>query len=401
MTPPVEREAEHATLHVSPSVPKRQADRVANAKGGVGGTPRPGVGHGRGRGRRARRWERGRHVGATSGGQSTANHSAPPSKLRDRAAEQRMRAMGACEGVGGGGRNAVRRVARFGRHWGHTPPLPHGVPVGGEANTACRPGSGGLQAARRRRCGGASGQSSQLGAALARAFLRSSWAFAEGASTCCGGASFEKRKKSGPLHAPPADLACHWWSHWSEGSPSGPPPSGGLLGKIDMAINFFVGARGKARSCRGPPARWAPLARKATSREPGPKLLARFLGASPPRGQGPSRLSSHRQAAETKHVGYPTTSLSLPVHRSLPLLSCLCFSSGAGSSNTTTVCCRGIGAPYCEGTVCLRNDPCRAASTHSGTGSPAVMPAGPRCRVGRTVNGLPTSPPVARPRWLT
>lgn len=143
MTPPVEREAEHATLHVSPSVPKRQADRVANAKGGVGGTPRPGVGHGRGRGRRARRWERGRHVGATSGGQSTANHSAPPSKLRDRAAEQRMRAMGACEGVGGGGRNAVRRAARFGRHWGHTPPLPHGVPVGGEANTACRPGSGG------------------------------------------------------------------------------------------------------------------------------------------------------------------------------------------------------------------------------------------------------------------
>lgn len=124
MTPPVEREAEHATLHVSPSVPKRQADRVANAQGGVGGTPRPGVGHGRGRGRRARRWERGRHVGATSGGQSTANHSAPPSKLRDRAAEQRMRAMGACEGVGGGGRNAVRRAARFGRHWGHTPRPP-------------------------------------------------------------------------------------------------------------------------------------------------------------------------------------------------------------------------------------------------------------------------------------
>lgn len=284
-------------------------------------------------------------------------------------------------GVRGRGRGGPQRCAPGGSFWaalGPHPPPP----------TRCASGWGGeycvsawqrgrLEAARRRRCGGASGQSSQLGAALARAFLRSSWAFAEGASTCCGGASFEKRKKSGPLHAPPADLACHWWSHWSEGSPSGPPPSGGLLGKIDMAINFFVGARGKARSCRGPPARWAPLARKATSREPGPKLLARFLGASPPRGQGPSRLSSHRQAAETKHVGYPTTSLSLPVHRSLPLLSCLCFSSGAGSSNTTTVCCRGIGAPYCEGTVCLRNDPCRAASTHFGTGSPAVIPQGP------------------------
>lgn len=147
-------------------------------QGGVRNSSRAGVVRGgRQRGRRARRWGRGRDVGATSGPESTANHSAPPSKLRVHAAEQRSRARagGLARGVGGGGAATLCAGRLVWAAPGTAPPRhrPHRTTVGREwmgPDKACRPGGG----AWRRPAGAAEvrARTSQLGAASARAFQR-------------------------------------------------------------------------------------------------------------------------------------------------------------------------------------------------------------------------------------